>query len=56
VEYSPERNGSLARICSARSRVVGTPSMTVSCSARSARAIAALRFSSQTISLATSES
>ena len=53
VEYSPLRNGSLASTSSARSRVVGTPSIVVSRSARSARAIAAGRSESHTTSFAT---
>src|SRR5581483_7382975 len=56
VEYSPLRNSSLRSTASERSRVVGTPSTTVSSSARSARAIAAERSAPQTTIFASSES
>src|SRR5207253_8727180 len=56
VEYSPLRNSSEPSTAIATSRVVGTPSTRVSPSARSARASAAGRSSSQTTSLAISES
>src|SRR5256714_12201555 len=56
VEYSPLRNSSLARISKSTARVVGTPSISNSLSARRARSIASLRLASSTITFAMSES
>ena len=56
VEYSPLPNSGERRMSSASARVVGTPSSSISSSARTPRAIAAGRSSAQTISFAISES
>src|SRR5581483_7476230 len=56
VEYSPLRNRSLPRISWIASRVVGTPSISSSSSARRARAIASSRVESRTITFAIIES
>src|SRR5436853_6982413 len=56
VEYSPLRNSSLSRMSRSTSRVVGTPSISSSSNARSARAIARRRLPSRTTTFAISES
>ena len=56
VEYSPLANSAERRMSSASARVVGTPSSSISSSARTPRAIAAGRSSAQTTSFAISES